>query len=153
MQNAADRKSIRKAEKAARQFEANDREAVVGIMSTLPGRSWMFRRLEACHCFNDAFTGDALREAYQKGERNFGLQLLAQLMKYCPEQYIQMTREANDRYISDEREPNPDSDSTAPSEYSGSEDGNGGIEITDIGTRDLFNPNANGWNLVEGAKI
>lgn len=151
MNNAANRKDIRKAEKADKLFEINDREAVTSIMSTLPGRSWMFRRLEACHCFNDPFTGDALHEAYRKGERNFGLQLLAQIMAYCPEQYIQMTREANDRYNSDHR----DASTSPATEQPGGEDGNGGVEASE-----LDNPTGTsaglaeaGWNLVEGQRI
>lgn len=119
MRNAADRKDIRRAEKLAKLESTHDRETIVILMSTINGRSWMWRQLEQCHCFNDPFTGDALHEAYQKGERNFGLRLLSQINLYCPDQYIQMVREANERYLSNNRDPD---DAATSAEYSGGEE-------------------------------
>lgn len=100
--NSADRKSIRAAEKAAIIRADQDRDAVASIMSTIPGRAWMWRKLAAAHIFATDFTGDALRDAFLAGERNFCLtQLLADIMLHCPDQYLQMTKEANNvRYDS-----------------------------------------------------
>jgi hypothetical protein len=91
----------------------------------------MWRQLEQCHCFNDPFTGDALREAYQKGERNYGLRLLAQINLYCPDQYIQMAREANERYLSNNRNPDDPDDSSA-TEYTGGEERGRIVEERDL---------------------
>jgi hypothetical protein len=55
--------------------------------------------MESCHIFADPFTGNALQEAYAKGERNVGLRFFADIARHCPDSYIQMIKEANDRRI------------------------------------------------------
>jgi len=123
--NAGDRKSIRAAEKIAAVLTANEREAVVAIMSTKAGRAWMERKLSDAHIFHEDFTGNALREAFLKGQRNFGLALLADIHRFCPEAYLTMMRERNER---DTRDLNaiahaiPDADGELP----GSPDPDGG---------------------------
>ena len=101
--DAGDRKSVRRAEKDAKAVLESDRATITNLMSHSMGRWWMSRQLEACHIFADPFTGQALHEAYLKGERNFGLRLLAQLMAFCPDQYLLMMREANARNSLSER--------------------------------------------------
>lgn len=124
MYDASSRKDVRKAEKAARLASAQDREAIRKIMIDTFGRAWMWHKLSAARVFSDPFTGDPLVEAYNKGYRNFGMMLLGDIMLYCPDQYIQMTREA----LENERRINNDNDHDAPasSEHSGVEDANGG---------------------------
>lgn len=115
--NASNRKDIRAQEKAAARLAANDREVIVGLMSTIIGRSWIHSKLELCHIFSDPFSGDALLEAYRKGERNIGLALLADLHAYCPDQYILMMREHNERSTAAEytRSQNTDRGTVEPS--------------------------------------
>lgn len=124
--NASSRKDIRAAEKEAKLAETNNREVVTDLMSTTIGRAWVLAKLESCHMFNDPFSGDALLEAYRKGERNVGLVLLADLMLFCPDQYVLMMREANDRSTAaeyrrgqgaDGRTDGPESDPAERSEF------------------------------------
>lgn len=124
MYDASKRKDVRKAEKAARLSLRDDRDAIVKIMGDTFGRSWMWRKLEEARVFSDPFSGDALLEAYNKGFRNFGMALLFDITTHCPEQYIQMTREANERHASStaaSRDP-------ASAEYSGSSATDGGTQ-------------------------
>lgn len=93
--NSSDRKAIRAAEKASALRTIQDAEAITAIMSTIPGRAWMWRQLSYAEIFTTNFTGDALRDAFAAGNRNFGLRLLADIMLHCPGQYLQMTKEAN----------------------------------------------------------
>jgi hypothetical protein len=135
--DASNRKDVRKAEKASRLATRDDRDAIVKLMSDSFGRAWMWRRLSAARIFDDPFTGDPLVEAYNKGNRNFGMLLLSDIMRYCPEQYIQMTREAtqNEQRIDNGN----DSDATgssASSEHDGSSDGGRDVEGSDS-TADL----------------
>jgi len=154
MDNAADRKQIRSAEKSLKLRVLQDREAVAAIMSTIPGRAWMWRKLTEAHIFTDPFTGDALREAYTKGERNFGQRLLSDIMAHCPDAYLQMTKEANnDRHDSNDRSapdlPDPDHDPS--SERRSSPIGDGGDYRQDAGSAEgpiTPDPAAEGWNLV-----
>ena len=128
--DASNRKDVRKAEKSARIAARDDRDAIVKLMSDSFGRAWMWRRLETARIFNDPFTGDALAEAYNKGNRNFGMLLLSDIMLHCPEQYLLMTREANVRRINNDY----DNDTAAASdsaEYAGSEDSRRNVEGPD----------------------
>lgn len=97
---AHDRKSIRRKEKASRLAEVQRREIVHGVMSTPSGRQWMWDLLGSCHIFVSTFAVDPLQSAFQEGERNVGLALLADIMAHCPDYYIQAMREANERHIS-----------------------------------------------------
>lgn len=118
MYDASNRKDIRRAEKAARQAEISRVEYLQAAMSVPQGRAWFYELLEFCHIFNDPFTGDALAEAYRKGERNVGLRLFSDIIAHCPDDYIKMVKEENgrrtERTVADNR--------TAAAEQPGSED-------------------------------
>lgn len=95
--NASDRKDIRRAEKAAALHHSNKMAFLRAAMGSSEGRAWFHDLLTFCHLFSDPFTGNALQEAYSKGERNVGLALFADIVRECPDQYLQMMREANAR--------------------------------------------------------
>jgi hypothetical protein len=97
--DASSRKDIRRAEKDALIDETMRVDFLRAAMSTLQGRAYFHDFLEFCHLFADPFSGDALIEAYRKGERNVGLRTFADLLAHCPDYYIQMVKEANDRRI------------------------------------------------------
>ena len=110
MDNAADRKSIRRKEKASKLAESNRRAVITSLMSTAFGREWIWDILASCHCFATTFSGDALTSAFAEGERNVGLRLLSDILTACPDQYIQAQRESNERSSLDERRSSPVSD-------------------------------------------
>ncbi len=95
MRNASERKDIRRYEKAAKLRETNRINFIVAAMSTPAGRVWFHDFLSACHIFADPFTGDALVEAYSKGERNVGLKVYNDIVTHCPNYFIDMMKEAN----------------------------------------------------------
>lgn len=64
------------------------------IMETREGRGWMHSLLESAHVWRSSFSLDALAMAFAEGERNFGLQVLADLMRAAPDQYLVMVKEA-----------------------------------------------------------
>jgi len=95
--DASSRKDIRAAEKASERL-ANDRlQFLRAALDTREGRAWFYHFLADCHLFSDPFTGDALREAYTKGERNVGLRIFAEIITHCPDQYILMVKDENVR--------------------------------------------------------
>lgn len=122
--NAADRKSIRKQEKAQRQAELLRRDAIVASMSTSNGRAWLWDVLASAHCFHTTHVaGDALASAFQEGRRSLGLAVLSDIMAHCPDLYIQAMREANERHI----QPDPHAAAADPhAERLGSPVPNGG---------------------------
>ena len=97
MYDASNRKDIRRLEKESRQAEVTRLDYLRAAMSVAQGRAWFHDLLEACHLFADPFTGNALFEAYSKGERNVGLRIFADLIAHCPDDYVQMMKEANAR--------------------------------------------------------
>jgi hypothetical protein len=127
--DASNRKDIRRAEKEAKADDLQRINYLQAAMSHAAGRAWFYDLLEFCHLFNDPFTGNALIEAYRKGERNVGLRIFADLLAHCPDYYIQMVKDANDRRITrdtrraaDDTSADDTSDTSSP-ELGGSADG------------------------------
>lgn len=101
--NAGERKDVRKAEKNAKIIDDSHARFLAVSMGTTEGRRWFHSLFESCHIFNDPFSGNALIEAYSKGERNVGLRLFADVVATCPDQYIIMMHEAQIRNLTNER--------------------------------------------------
>lgn len=97
MANAADRKSIRDAEKRAKLAERNRAEVLVGVMSTVPGREWLWNLLDVLNVFGSPIAEDPHRTYFLLGEQNAGKRLMADAMQFCPDLFIQAMREANQR--------------------------------------------------------
>lgn len=114
--NAAERKDVRRAEKVAKLADRQRVEVITNIMSTIPGRAWMLDRLERCHIFATTFVNDALITAFGEGQRNIGLQDIDDIMQACPDKYILMMRERNER----------DASRSTPSERSSGSNPDGG---------------------------
>jgi hypothetical protein len=95
--NAANTKHIRDAKRADRQRENERGEIISRIMASQSGRFYFYDRLVRSHVFETSFSRDGLQTAFNEGERNIGLQDLLDIVRYCPDQYILMMREATDR--------------------------------------------------------
>jgi len=107
------RKHVKAAERSAKQAADEARQIVVTIMGLTQGRRWMHDRLKAASIFATTFNGNALQTAYNEGRRSVGLEILAEIMSSCPDQYVQMMREENARSSALERtftgpEPEPE---------------------------------------------
>ena len=100
--NAADRKQIRAAEKAAAIAERERGEVVVEMMATTPRRRYVWEKLAAAGIFSTTFSTDPVQMAFNEGQRNQGLVLLNDVIQYCPEQFILSMREANGRRTDDD---------------------------------------------------
>src|SRR5258705_691224 len=95
--DAGNRKDVKAADKQAKLAEQQRREIVTGIMSVAPGRSWMCDILESCHIFATSYNDIGLRMAFMEGQREVGIRLLTDIMGACPDQYVLMMRERNER--------------------------------------------------------
>jgi hypothetical protein len=95
--DAGNRKDVRAAEKQSKLVEQQRREIVTGIMSVAPGRSWMCDLLEHCHIFHTSFHDSSNRMSFMEGQREVGIRLLSDIMGACPDSYVLMMRERNER--------------------------------------------------------
>lgn len=126
MRNAAERKDIRRAEKHAADAERARIDFICAAMSTAPGRAWFYNLLATCRVFADPFSGDALLEAHNKGQRNIGLMIYADIVGNCPDHFVTMMREASIQEQINERRAKPDPDDRdAVDELDGGADGDG----------------------------
>jgi hypothetical protein len=67
------------------------------LMTQKRARRFMWRQLELAGVFQTSFTGDALHMAFNEGQRNTGLRVLAMVHEHAPESYQLMLNEHNDR--------------------------------------------------------
>lgn len=148
MYDASNRKDIRKAEKASRLADVQRLEFLRSVMSTPPGRAWIYDLLSRCSIFASTFRPDAGFAAFLEGGRNVGLQFLNDLMIACPDQYIVMVQEANAKSINQATEKDQayerhDGNDASPTERSGE-----GLDRDDNGSgeaADNYGVNAEGY--------
>jgi hypothetical protein len=92
-----DERHVRQRARSAKAHESTRAQVLRNLMASLDGREWMFELLELCHIYETSFASDALVMAAREGERNVGLKVVWQIQTACPEQYLQMMKEAKDR--------------------------------------------------------
>lgn len=126
--NANNIKDIRRAEKASRQAELDRVNFLVGAMSIPQGRQWIYALLDDCHLFTSQFIPDPYLKYWADGERNVGLRIFADISAHCPDSYILMIKEANDRRITADTIANRDHDPASAGERPGGEDGGRDVE-------------------------
>lgn len=63
------------------------------VMSDGRGRRVVWRLLEQAGVFRLSYTGDALSTAFNEGQRNSGLRLMADCLEAAPEKYTLMQAE------------------------------------------------------------
>lgn len=64
------------------------------LMSTAQGRRIVWRMLEQSKIYQLSFSIDAMAMAFNEGNKNFGLQLLATISALAPAEYLEMIKEA-----------------------------------------------------------
>lgn len=95
--DAANRKDIRKAEKAAAVAERNRGNTIRRIMSDAAGREFVYNFLADCHIYATPFVDNPYAMYALVGEQNAAKRLLDSVMRYAPDEYILLLREANGR--------------------------------------------------------
>ena len=155
--SSVNRKDIRRAEKAARQTDVARGEVLRRLMAAGEGRQWIWDRLDRAGIFSGGYDDNPTRMAYLAGHRDAGLALLADVMEFCPDQFVQAMREANGRRTADR----------SATEHARGEDAAGGVEGSDPtgfglsdrateasggsgGGRIVQDPNAPGGFRIEG---
>lgn len=95
--DASDPEQVKLQKIAAGRRKQLDENVLRMLMGTTEGRSWVWRQLEACHIFATSFDPNNDRiSAFNEGERNVGLRLLAMVIGASPEGYMQMMKESKE---------------------------------------------------------
>ncbi len=89
----AEERHKRREAKAFKARQAQDDAVIQSLMAAPGGRAWMHYYLDFCTIFHTSFDPNPYVMAYNEGRRNVGLRLLADIMRACPEYYIQMMSE------------------------------------------------------------
>lgn len=89
------------------------REVIGALMSTRRGRRYIWLQLEACHIFASTFSTShnaSLIMSFKEGERNIGLQLYSDVVRFAPDKFVEMASESSgqEEEVEDERSADPD---------------------------------------------
>lgn len=93
VQNSADADQVKGA-RLKEKFK-NEREDldIVEVLSTLPGRRFVWRYLAKCGVFKSSYSHSGSEVYFNEGRRDIGLALLGDIMRASPQSYIQMMKE------------------------------------------------------------
>ena len=88
-------RELEKREQEARERNARKTEIadLKWLMSSPRGRRLMWRFMTLAHTFQLSFNTNAMQMAFNEGNRNLGLQLLAEVMEHCQELFPVMQKE------------------------------------------------------------
>lgn len=75
----------------------NELQDIREIMAFKKGRRFMWRMLEATHIFQPIFDLQNAVMAFNEGQRNIGLMLMADIQEASPEKYTLMMKEAKEQ--------------------------------------------------------
>jgi 3-oxoacyl-(acyl-carrier-protein) synthase len=91
----SDKREAEAHKRLARKAEIDD---LTWLMSSKKGRRIVWRLLDLSGPFRLSFDPNAMKMAFNEGNRNLGNQLLNEVMTHCPEMYPVMVKEQrNDR--------------------------------------------------------
>jgi len=99
--DASSRRAIRERQKKAKELERANEHIFEALMAEYNGREWMHNRFLRNHIFSTPFDPDPIRMAFNCGTQNDALQEFLLVVRLCPDEYLQMMREANERSIAD----------------------------------------------------
>lgn len=113
MVSATNEKTIKLGKDKLKDDRRIDRVITERLMADPQGRRWVWNRLAEASIFNEDTSLDPYYTIYQKGIRNQALRLLRDVNRFCPTQYITMTRENTGVEIEDDQDgrssdPSPD---------------------------------------------
>ena len=90
--DAGDRTPVSERQKRRRLQSQREDDDLLWLMNQPEGRRFLWRLLQSCHLYESSFTGTSAT-FFREGERNVGLQVLADITRLCPELYARMAGE------------------------------------------------------------
>lgn len=93
VKNAADEKQVKKGADRAKNIRDKELEDIYAIMSTAPGRRFMWRLLSHCGVYSSIWEASA-KIHYNAGKQDVGHFLLAEIVQTNEELYSLMVKES-----------------------------------------------------------
>lgn len=93
--NAADPEQVQGRARTEKQKAAARDRAFIALMGSRDGRAFVWNILSRVRIFATSFNQSNAQTAFNEGERNIGLWLMADINRLCPDQYPVMVKEAN----------------------------------------------------------
>ena len=90
--DAGDRSHVSERQKRRRVHNERHDADLLWLMNQREGRRFIWRLLQSCHLYETSFTGTSATFC-REGERNVGLQVLADIVRLCPELHARMAGE------------------------------------------------------------
>jgi hypothetical protein len=119
MDDQTQARELAKLQREARVREFERKVVLRGLMSVRAGREWVFSLLGDCGVYHTPFATDACATAFNCGQQNIGLRLVAALVEACPDDYLRMMKEQ----VHDRPEPaDPDADADSSDDLFGDPD-------------------------------
>jgi len=100
--DASNKRHIDIRNRSAKALDEAYNNVINSIMGVVDGRAYVYDLLIYCHVFEQPFAADPYSTSFGCGQLDVGQVLLRQIMRICPDQYVQMTREANARSATDD---------------------------------------------------
>lgn len=94
VKNASDPKQVKRAKQKEKFQEEDELKDLNEILALESGKRFIWRYLEKCGVFSSSFTGNS-ETFFREGERNIGLQLLAEVTKANAQSLIDMMNNNN----------------------------------------------------------
>lgn len=95
VQNASSEKQVKAAGKKEKTEDIQKIKDLKDVLEIRSGRNFIWKILINCHIFSTTFNPDTQQMAFNEGQRNVGLRLLADINKHSPKAYLKMLEENN----------------------------------------------------------
>ncbi|MGQ6073339.1 Bbp19 family protein [Serratia sp. IR-2025] len=92
------------------QLQQRHADDVKKVMATESGRRFVWGILDQAGVFRISFTGEVSSTIFNEGNRNSGLALFNDVLKFCPELYLKMAAEAEKDREANHGNTTPESD-------------------------------------------
>lgn len=90
--DAGDPVQVKKREASAKELERRRIAGLKAMVENADCRLWLWDLLGNCGIYRSSFTGNS-ETFFKEGQRNVGLKVQAELVRYFPESYVTMMRE------------------------------------------------------------
>ena len=91
--DAGDKAQVEKAKSKVQNKQARLEDGFRQVMGSANGRAFIWELLSICGLFRTSFNPSNAITAFNEGQRNIGLEIMAKVHRLKPEKYIPMVRE------------------------------------------------------------